>query len=208
MPNLWTSNLAVWLLAIAAVVLSVIPACQSRKIIVVRHAEGPDIDNTQYHFSSDDDLDPVGYLRSLCLVSVFGKNHTFPLRPAHIITQNPKHSRRSPETALPLAAHLHLPISSCCHKDQLVELSDHIGGLEPWQDPVIVFWWGRIMPNMTAELLPEMPRESVSSFRGLQRMRSLTRSPGPTLAKSLGGLGCDLALGHRDPVSPSFPDVL
>lgn len=121
---------------------------------MIRHSEGPDTDNAQFRFSADDDLDPVGYLRSLCVASVFGKNHTFPLRPTFIIAQNPKHSRRSAETLLPLAAQLHLSIDSCCHKDQLESLSERISSLEPWYDPIMLGWWGRVLPNITELLLP------------------------------------------------------
>ncbi|KAI9010091.1 hypothetical protein DFJ74DRAFT_336528 [Hyaloraphidium curvatum] len=151
-PRVWAA------LPLALLALQLVLPASARRIIIIRHAEGPDVDNTQYRFSADDDLDPVGYLRSICVVSVFGKNHSFPLQPTFLIAQNPRHSRRSPETILPLAAHLHLPIDSCCHKDQLDELSDRLERLEPWYDPVLVTWWGRVMPNIT--LLLGIPEET------------------------------------------------
>ncbi|KAI9024549.1 hypothetical protein DFJ74DRAFT_718642 [Hyaloraphidium curvatum] len=107
-------------------------------------------------FSHPDDLDVVGYLRSLCYLRFLRR---LPWRPEAVVVQTPRHSRRGVESAVPVAYGLRIPILVCCRKFDVRGLVRFLEGRE--EETVLVLWWGRVMPAIARALgVPrgEVPR--------------------------------------------------
>jgi hypothetical protein len=121
-----------------------------RLVYLVRHAEEPEHEVAGFNGYpyGQDDLDPVGFVRSLCFVHEFGAKSDIQFKT--LAAQYPKHSRRGVETLTPLAYHLRLPIQTPAHKDDVKKLIKWIKHEKRF--PMLITWWGRVMPNITQQL--------------------------------------------------------
>jgi hypothetical protein len=137
---------------LALLLFALIPEAQLRTILLLRHVEQPETESNQYQFTAPDDIDVVGYLRSLCYRHFFESLEGGQLLPKAIVVQYPKHSRRGIESVVPLAYSLRLPIRICCRKFDIKGLVRFIGALEEDADPVLIVWWGRMMPAIARAL--------------------------------------------------------
>lgn len=126
----------------------------NQTILLLRHVEQPETESNQYQFTAPDDIDIVGYLRSLCYLDFFKslrRNGTIAM-PQKIVVQFPKHSRRGIESVVPLAYSLRLPITTCCRKFDVPALVRMLDGMADEKAPILVVWWGRMMPRIAHSL--------------------------------------------------------